>query len=252
MSDASPTPELLINRFARAVATYEAQAEVQRFAAERLTELMGQHFHVLAPRLLEIGCGTGLLTRRLMARFAPSELVLNDLCPDMAICFANVPRTRFLSGDARTLVWPGPFDAIASASAVQWFGDLNAFSERCAAALPRGGLLAVSAFGPETLREISALTGRGLRYADFEAFVSAFDAFETRAAERTLRTLTFPDATAVLRHLRETGVTATGGGDTPWTRARLAAFSADYARRFPRGGGVALTYEPFWFVGVRR
>lgn len=243
---------VLVNRFARAVATYETQAVAQGFAAERLAELMGAHFHALAPRILEIGCGTGLLTRRLMARFAPVELVANDLCPDMAVCFANVPRVRFLPGDARTLVWPGPFDAIASASAVQWFGDLGAFAARCAEALPKGGLLAVSAFGPGTLREVAALTGRGLPYATFEAFVAAFGAFEPCAAERAERTLAFPDATAVLRHLRETGVTATGAGDTPWTRARLAAFSADYARRFPLGGGVALTYEPFWFVGVRR
>ncbi len=252
MSGAPPASGLLINRFARAVATYEAQAEAQRLAAERLTELMGRHFHVLAPRLLEIGCGTGLLTRRLMARFAPSELVVNDLCPDMAVCFANVPRTRFLPGDARTLDWPGRFDAIATASAVQWFGDLRAFSARCAEALPKGGVLAVAAFGPKTLREVAALTGRGLSYAGFEAFVGAFGDFEPRTAERRTLTLAFPDATAVLRHLRETGVTATGGGDAPWTRARLAAFSAEYARRFPHGEGVALTYEPFWFVGVRR
>lgn len=244
--------DLLINRFARAVATYEAQAEAQRLAAERLAELMGAHFHTLAPRLLEIGCGTGLLTRRLMARFAPAELVANDLCPDMGVCFANVPRVRFLPGDARALAWPGPFDAIASASAVQWFGDLHAFSKRCAGALPKGGLLAVSAFGPETLREIAALTGRGLTYAAFEDFVSAFEDFEPLAAERAEHTMVFPDATAVLRHLRETGVTATSAGDAPWTRARLTAFAEDYARRFPAEGGVALTYEPFWFVGVRR
>ena len=54
------------------------------------------------------------------------------------------------------------------------------------------------------------------------------------------------------RHLRETGVTATGGGER-WTRARHETFSAAYARTFPHAeGGVALTYEPFWYVGVRR
>ncbi len=244
---------LLIARFARAVATYERQAAPQRLAAERLATLMGEHCHTLAPRILEIGCGTGLLTRLLLARFAPTELVANDLCPDMAVCFANVPRVRFLPGDARTLAWPGRFDVIASASAVQWFGDLRAFAERCAETLPRGGLLAISAFGPETLRETRVLSGRGLDYPSFDAFVGAFaSVFETRAAERDRLTLAFPDATAVLRHLRETGVTATGGGER-WTRARHETFSAAYARTFPHAeGGVALTYEPFWYVGVRR
>ena len=75
----SDRERLLVSRFARAIATYEAQATVQREAAERLAELMGRHFHVLGPRILEVGCGTGLLTRRLLARFAPAELVANDL-----------------------------------------------------------------------------------------------------------------------------------------------------------------------------
>lgn len=244
---------LLINRFARAMATYEREAVVQRQAAERLAELLGEHCHRLAPRILEIGCGTGVLSRLLMRRFAPSELVLNDLCPDMAICFANVPRTRFLPGDARTLAWPGTFDLVASASAVQWFGDLGAFAERCAACLTPGGLLAVSGFGPETLRETAALTGRALDYptpAHFEATLAA--RFTPLACEHACHTLRFPDAYAVLRHLKATGVTATGQDRAPWTRGRLEAFAAAYAERFPAPeGGVTLTYETCLFLGCR-
>ena len=245
-------PATLIRRFARAIATYEAQASVQRFAAERLAELLGETLHTLAPRLLEIGCGTGLLSRLLAARFAPSELVVNDLCAEMGVCFANVPRVRFLPGDAQTVPWPGLFDAIVSASAIQWFDDLDAFARRCADALPKGGVLAVSSFGPATLREVRDLTGRGLDYLDFDRFCATFAAaFAPCATERAVRTCVFPDAAAVLRHLRETGVTATGDG-SPWTKTRLSAFSEAYARRFPADGGVALTYEPFWFVGVKR
>ncbi len=244
---------LIINRFARAVATYERQAIVQRRAAEHLCELMGPAVRTLAPRVLEVGCGTGLLTRHLMARFAPSELVLNDLCPDMGICFANLPRTTFHAGDAQTAEFPGTFDVIASASAVQWFSDLPAFAKRCADHLPKGGILAISSFGPNNLREVAQLTGRGLDYLTFEAFTEAFSAhFTPLAAEHACHTLTFADGTAVLRHLRETGVTATGGGAGPWTRTRLATFSDDYAQRFACEGGVSLTYEPFWYVGSRQ
>ena len=244
----------LINRFARAVATYEAEATVQRRAAERLAEMLGAHCHLLAPRILEIGCGTGLLSRRLMARFSPSELILNDLCPDMGICFANVPRTRFLAGDARTTPWPGQFDVVASASAVQWFGDLGAFAARCAAVLPKGGFLAVSCFGPKTLQETAALSGRGLVYPDFASFSATLaEWFEPLEQDSAVEQLVFPDGFAVLRHLKATGVTATGAGEAPWTRGRLAAFAEAYGRQFPaEAGGVRVTYEPFWFVGVRR
>lgn len=246
-----PRTQLIANRFARALATYERQATVQRLEAERLAEVMGAHFHVLAPRILEVGCGTGLLSRQLMARFAPSELVVNDLCPDMGVCFANVPRTTFWAGDAQTLPWPGAFDAIVSASAVQWFKDLRGFVARCAETLPKGGLLAIASFGPETLREVMALTGRGLDYLAEADFFAAFEGFEPKAREHRFHTLAFPDAPAVLRHLRETGVTATGGGEV-WTPARLKAFAQAYAERFPHPQGVSLTYETYLYVGVRR
>ena len=226
---------VLLSRFARAVSTYEAEAVVQRAAAERLAGLLGRYFHGLAPRILEIGCGTGLLSRQLMARFAPAELVVNDLCPEMA-------------------VWPGVFDVVASASAVQWFGDLGAFAQRCAAVLPTGGWLAVSCFGPATLQETAALSGKGLEYPSFAQFVEALaDGFEPVETAQERQALTFPDGFAVLRHLKATGVTATGAADaTPWTRGRMETFARAYAEQFAVPGGVSLTYEPFWFVGRKR
>lgn len=245
----------LINRFARAVTTYEQQASVQREAAEHLADLLGQHFHTLAPRVLEIGCGTGFLTRLIATRFAPSEMVVNDLCPEMGVCFANVPRTTFLPGDAQTLQWPGIFDAVVSSSAIQWFSDLRAFASRCVAILPKGGLLAVSGFGPATLEEVLHLSGHGLNYLDFEAFQAVFsEAFTPLASERKRCTLHFKSGWDVLRHLKETGVTATGASERAiWTRHRLATFVTDYHAQFPDDmGGVRLTYEPFWFVGARK
>ncbi|MEG1788617.1 MAG: malonyl-ACP O-methyltransferase BioC [Kiritimatiellia bacterium] len=245
---------LLINRFARAVTTYESQATIQRHAAEYLAQLMSLHFHTLAPRILEIGCGTGLLTRQLFTRFAPAELFLNDLCPDMQICFANVPRTTFLPGDAMTLSLPKNVNAIASASAIQWFNDLEGFVARCANALAPKGLLAISSFGPANLREIVQLTHRGLSYPSWEEFCSILSQkFSPLSAEHETLTLNFPDATAVLRHLKETGVTATNESTTPWTRATLSAFTHAYEKTFPAPhAGVMLTYEPFYFVGRLR
>ena len=245
----------IVNRFAKAVTTYETQATVQRIAADLLAELLGRHLHTLAPRILEIGCGTGLLTRQVAARFAPSEMVLNDICPEMEVCFTNVPRTTFLPGDAQTLQWPGQFDVIVSSSAVQWFDDLRVFATRCAAVLPKDGILAVSGFGPKTLTEVRQLTGYGLDYPDFDGFFAAFsEAFEPLESEHRTCVLHFESGWDVLRHLKETGVTATGAGRTQlWTRRQLATFVTDYNRQFVGDGGkVTLTYEPFFFVGKRR
>ena len=132
---------------------------------------------------------------------------------------------------------------------------MRAFAKRCAAILPKGGLLAVSGFGPATLQEVLQLSGHGLDYLDFEDFTACFtEDFEPLATDQRQCTLHFKDGWDVLRHLKETGVTATGAAERAlWTRQRLAAFVTHYRERFPDdAGGVRLTYEPFWFVGAKR
>ena len=90
-------------------------------------------------------------------------------------------------------------------------------------------------------------------YPSFEQFGAVLGAdFEPLVVERGVEELRLESGAAVLRHLKATGVTATGAGEV-WTRGRLAVFVEAYERQFAvAGGGVRLTYEPFWFVGVRR
>jgi malonyl-CoA O-methyltransferase len=121
--------------------------------------------------------------------------------------------------------------------------------------LPQNGVLAVSGFGPETLKEVMQLSGRGLDYLDFDAFTQCFtEWFTPLACDQRRCTLRFEDGWDVLRHLKETGVTATGAAERAlWTRQRLATFVTDYKRLFATpDGGVQLTYEPFWFVGAKK
>ena len=64
--------QLIRERFARAIPTYDRQAVVQRTIAGRMVDLLGDclppHAH---GRVWEIGCGTGLFTRPYIRRYAP-------------------------------------------------------------------------------------------------------------------------------------------------------------------------------------
>src|SRR6187549_3584777 len=61
-----------VARFGRAARSYESTAHIQRCLAARLAS----RCDVSTPRaILELGCGTGLLTRRLRERFPDSLLV---------------------------------------------------------------------------------------------------------------------------------------------------------------------------------
>ena len=52
-------------RFKRSVESYEENAPVQRRIADHLFELLQGILDYQPDKILEIGCGTGLLTRRI-------------------------------------------------------------------------------------------------------------------------------------------------------------------------------------------
>ena len=100
-------------------------------------------------RILEIGCGTGLLTRELARRLGPADWTLTDISPAMLEIARLGPapqgsvRYAALDGEHPDAL-PGGYDLICSSLAVQWFGDLNAGLGRLAALLAPGGHLAIA------------------------------------------------------------------------------------------------------------
>ena len=68
-------------RFGRAAARYEAHALAQ--PPRRLAEDIARLDLPPRPRILEIGCGTGLLTRELARRLGPADWTLTDISPAM-------------------------------------------------------------------------------------------------------------------------------------------------------------------------
>ncbi|WP_417911290.1 malonyl-ACP O-methyltransferase BioC [Candidatus Electronema sp. PJ] len=247
--------QLLCRQFRRATDSYEQQALIQQRTAEHLLELLRQHNGLRAQRVLEIGCGTGLLTRRLVQQIPGIEvLVLNDLVPDFASYFATAslaPKLTFLPGDIEQLPLPGLFDLIISSSALHWLHDLAGLLAKLAAHLQPNGILAFSLYGPENLREIKELLGIGLDYhsqAEIEAMLRQLFPFVRSKSQQEV--LHFARPQDILRHLRQTGVNALHRQS--WTRQQLAQFCADYCQRFSAESGVFLTYHPLYFVAQTR
>jgi malonyl-CoA O-methyltransferase len=118
------------------------QAEVARRLAARLSGTPA--------RILEIGCGTGLLSRHLAERFSGAELVLTDLSPRM---LAQAEKRLGARASYRVMdgQWPdetlGEFDLITSSLAFQWFDDLPGALARLAARLAPGGALEFATLG---------------------------------------------------------------------------------------------------------
>ncbi len=141
--------------FSAAANSYDGWAMVQAPAAHHLTESLPPGF---APRtVLDVGCGTGALTRRLTARYPKARTAGIDLAPAMVgICRDAWPHPHvFLCGDAEDFDAEGnAFDLIASSFAFQWFADQPGTLKRFAPAVTPGGILALAVPVTGTLIEL--------------------------------------------------------------------------------------------------
>ncbi len=243
-------PETVGDRFRRSSASYAAAAAVQdRMGEELLTALtcaLGRNHY---DRVLELGCGEGLLTRKFLTSFEFDTLFLNDLYRMDPPLFG----AEFLEGSAETIVFPPGLDLVISNAFWQWVEDRPALLKKTAGALNADGVLALTTFGPENLREVRTLSGAGLHYpASAELCAEIEREFELLAVHEELCEYDFSDPEAVLRHLKATGVNATGAGQT-WTKRRLRAFMLAYGERFvSEHGGVTLTYHPIRLIARKR
>lgn len=246
--------ELIAKRFASAASTYQKEAKAQREIAQRLIEKLRPITHAHPPkRILEVGCGTGHLSEMLYTEFVPDSLYLNDLCEEMRPTLATLTDKKgveFAAYDADSPLTelPENLDLVASASAVQWFEDLPEFLLRVSKSLKDGGIVAISTFSADNLKEVATTSGAMLRYHTEEELIQmAEDCGYTVLHTATEEIVHYFDTPAdVLRHLKRTGVNALS---TPnWTKHTLQEFSEKYIERFQTAEGVSLTYTPFFLI----
>lgn len=238
---------LVGKRFSSGRPTYDLNAPVQQFAISKLEEMM-QHNGLLKEilskplKIIEIGSGTGALSRRIAAWSPLSAIEMWDLSDNDAC----LPPGDFVCCDAETAIWQKPkqsADIIASASTLQWFNSPARFLDECHRVLAPGGYLLITTYIDGNLREIRQATGRSLPLlTDTEwqliARKAGFDVIDEHSCDKILDFDTPLDA---LRHLKMTGVNALGRSRDSIRAARQMA-----ERMYPMLDGLYhLTYRPY-------
>jgi len=245
---------LVYRQFQRAAATYDSQAMIQHRVAVHLLAMLAENRRNPLERALEIGCCTGLLSRKLIAaRPEIAELVLNDLVEDFSVPAGTLSGplyVRFLPGDIETIALPGIFDLVISSSTFHWLHDLDGLLQKLAAQMTPGACLAFSMYGPDNLQEIRELSGIGLDYfslVEVENMVHKY--FTLDRSDQQREVFYFPSPMDIVNHLRMTGVNAVNR--EPWTPGRLQRFTREYQHLFSDLKGVRLTYHPLYLVAHR-
>jgi len=246
--------ELVKKSFKKSISSYDEHALIQKGICCRLTELIDAYAKCTYDKVFEIGCGTGMLSEMLIEDFGIVSYVLNDIVSEMGnrvkevMSKHNYSTYQFVDGDAECMAFPKDCDLIVSASAFQWFNDLDAVAEKIKVCLSDRGFLVYNSFGSSNFKEIRELTGSGLEYRSFERMKELLEKhFTLKHSENIEKRLYFDSPTDVLKHLRYTGVNGTRVQKN-WTKATLKDFEEKYREKFSCDKGVYLTYNPVYFV----
>lgn len=243
--------ELIKRSFTRAADTYEAHARIQDYAAGQLAEMFCQAVNGREPgRILEIGAGSGLLTRRLRGYFPQAVYTANDITDSFAQEYSRMG-CQPLVGDAEKTVFPSGQNAVVSSSCFQWIKDMPRFLQKLADSLVQGGTLCFSTFGPDNFSQVKHLTGCGLDYIPAEELKGMLEdaGFRVRVCREEKDTLYFDTAREMLRYFSATGVN--GIRKTLWTPGRLEDFDRRYRVEFSAGGSLPLTVDYLWVAAEK-
>lgn len=257
--------QTIARHFARA-SDYERHADVQQQVCQLLLKKIAHHNQ---ESVLEIGAGSGQLTRLLAEKIQSKKWLINELSATQAPILQSIlTSAKIAIGDAETMdldnIFGGMHSLIMSANAVQWFDQPLSFIEQSFARLQSGGQLLFNTFTPNNFLQIKALTGQGLNYPTIEAWRLALDnvGFEKVQLSTQRFELTFASPYDVLKHMKFTGVSTNQAQKQTtvktrdqtqnqlkplskslskplsttqpfmWTKTRLQQFESDYWQRF--------------------
>lgn len=232
---------LIAQRFGSVGSTYESHAIVQRNMAATLADMLPGH---ITGTVLEIGTGTGFLTRQLRNRLDPGSLLrLWDLAPlyDDVECLDAEIAIKNLDDES--------VDVIASSSTIQWFQSPGTFLRECLRVTKPGGYVAIATFGSGTYNEINSILGRTPIYPDIDGWraLASGSGWEDILCFSRQDYLEFDNPLNLLRHIRFTGVNALRSGCETVKEARLIVSELCMAERKPR-----LTYEQVFMLLYRK
>ncbi|MBI9018290.1 MAG: malonyl-ACP O-methyltransferase BioC [Phycisphaerae bacterium] len=242
----SPKPDkkLIAQRFTRSLKTYPANASVQLDIAKTLIREMTKITDNIFDIIIEVGCGTGLLTKQIEKKIVYEKLYLNDIVSQCHVLADQIDNSSFIPGDIEKIdSIHNKLDLVISSSTFQWLHNLDDAFKKFARWLSPDGILAFSTFGPDNLNEIAQLTGLALDYPAVDELKAILGKnFNVLTCYEKHHYCKFENPSDVLKHLKQTGVTSLS--NVQWTRNDLKNFNEAYIQKFTQNDGVILTYHP--------
>ena len=195
---------LIKNNFFKNLDNYNKYGSLQKTIAQELMEELLKIDNKFN-NILEIGCGTGFLTDRIIAKIKYKKLYLNDL-NNIASIFAKL-KHKFLMGDIEKISIPEELDLVISSSVFQWLSEFELLVKKVNESLNDKGYFVFSMFTEGNLQEIKDIFNVSLNYLSPKEIIQILSKdFSIVYASSFQKKLYFINAIEVLKHLKNTGV----------------------------------------------
>ena len=198
--------------FSKYAHAYDKHAQLQKLMAEKLASFLPNN---TPEQILEIGCGTGLFTKYLLAK-PVKKIFLNDISPEMITCMrlkiSLPPYSQIIHGNAELLKFE-MVNLIAANAVFQWFKNPRVVLGRLNSYIKANGSLVFSTFGPSTLaelRKVAPLESPALLLSKNEWCKLIEEAgFTVHLAAKESHKTFFPNTLSLLKNLQQIGAAPT-------------------------------------------
>ncbi len=262
-------------RFSVAAGKYDEKAGVQQAVAEVLDQMFpnlpapersAETGIPPAARILEIGCGTGLLTSLIRKRYAGLWIDAVDVSARM-IAQARTrlgfdKHIRWRIADLRNVPINCFYPLIVSSSSLHWVCPLEEGLAKLAACLAANGCLVFSLMVRGTFGELrrsrlrvaphkppmgNLPTLRQVRQGLHYAGLNVVD------ERKEIRRVEYASAESFLRQIHEQGLTGglVSSAGIPLNRSELKELARDYQAHWKSGEGVKASYHVAYFKAIR-
>lgn len=230
---------LVHKRFAKNLENYNENAKIQKRMAERLLTFVRNRS---PKKILEIGCGTGFLTKLISENIEFEKFITIDIVEECETYIKSIDaRVIFTPADIEEFIKNNTekFDLIISNASLQWVNDFEVVVNTLKNLLNTNGELVFSTFGNENFREIYHIVGAKLNYYSLNEFSKMFP---NALIEPEIHIMAFDSPKDVLKHLQLTGVN--GIESQSWTKKDLIKFENGYKNICSHR--PTLTYNPIY------
>lgn len=235
---------LVKKRFKKSLKTYDENAIVQKKMAKELINLLPKKEY---NKIFEIGCATGILTKEIADKLIFSELYLNDIVEESKKYVQEIYKEcNFIAGDIENINLNKKYNLIISNACLQWCPNIEETLSKLINALDDDGILAISIFGEDNLKEIKSIFNIGNEISSISSMENFLNTQKIIIKKEDKIKIDFEIPIEVLKHLKYTGTNAIK--EIKLTKTKLKDFEQKYKENYTQNNKVYLTYNPIYII----